>query len=71
MTGATSDCYLDKVVQDVSLHEIRDIVSSCYFDENNNFCAVLSKVSDPDLKVKFGSSRLIECNYLFEVWSQG
>lgn len=71
MKGATSDSYLEKAVQDIPMREIRDVVSSCYFDENNKFCAVLSKVKDLELKGKLGASRKIKCNYLFEVWSQG
>ena len=30
---ATSEQYLESVVQDVPLHEIRKVVDSCYFDE--------------------------------------
>jgi len=69
-SGATSDQYLESILQDVPLQKIREIVRSCHFDQNNLFCAVLSKVSDPRLKDKYGDGST-KCNYLFEVWSQG
>ena len=31
--GATSESYLESVVQDVPLEQIRRVVDSCYFDE--------------------------------------
>ena len=66
---ATSEQYLESVVQDVPLHEIRKVVDSCYFDEEQKNAAILSEI-DPDqkyddLRKSYGG------RYLFEVWRDG
>ena len=42
---ATSEKYLDSVVQDVALDKIRKVVDSCYFDEELQFGAILSEIA--------------------------
>lgn len=48
--NATSDEFLDNIVQDVPLKDLKEVDRSCYFDENLQFCAVLFKIHDDRLK---------------------
>ena len=63
--NATSDDFLDNIVQDVPLKDLKEVIQSCYFDENLQFCAVLSRINDNDLK------KMLQGNYLFELWFEG
>ena len=37
--------FLEEVVQTVPLHELKEVVDSCYYDESMDFCAVLSQIN--------------------------
>ena len=66
MKDAQSDQFLNHVIQDVPLYKLKEVVRSCYFDENLRFCAIFTEIKDNSLKEKFGGN-----NYLLEVWSDG
>ena len=62
---ATSDQFLNHLTQDVPLHQLKKVIKSCYFDENMNFCGIMSEVVDHTLREHLGG------HYLFEVWADG
>ena len=64
-SNETSDDFLDNIKQDVPLKALKEVIQSCYFDENLTFCAVLSRVHDDKLKEMLGG------NFLFELWFEG
>jgi len=63
--NAISDYFFNRVVQDVPLAELKEVVRSCHFDENMKFCAILTKINDERLKIQ------IEGNFLLQIWSEG
>ena len=64
--NSTSDAFLNHVVQDVPLSDLKNVLRSCYFDENLRFCAILSEIKLDELKDIYGGA-----NFLLEVWSDG
>ena len=52
------------------LSELKEVVDSCHYDENQTFGAVLVEIKDTRLKAEYGwciDSKLFN----FEVWSNG
>ena len=45
--GASSEMLYEHMRQDVKLSDLKIVRKSCHFDENLDFCAIMSEVIDP------------------------
>jgi hypothetical protein len=60
----TAKEYMQKVMYEVPLNKLYQVVASCNYNENSLFCPVLLKITDPKI-LGFNKDK----KYLLQVWT--